>query len=76
LPKLKPLPTKRVLKALARAGWDLRPYKKGKGHYVLVNRDQPGIVTVPRHGTVRKGTLAQIIKSAGLTQNQFRRLYR
>ena len=74
--KLAPRSTKRVLKALARAGWHHRPGKPGKGHHILVHRTLPGIVSVPRHPETRKGTLAQIIKQAGLTLREFDKLYR
>jgi len=75
LPKLTPRPTRRVLRALARAGWTLRP-NGGTKHYVLVHRTLPGIVTIPRHAEVRKRTLGLILKEAGLTLNQFMKLYR
>ncbi len=76
MPKLTPRPTKRVLKALHRAGWKVRPINPGKGHYVLAHPTLPGIVTVPRHTETRKKTLGQIIKQAGLTLARFEKLYR
>ena len=74
--KLTGRPTSRVLKALRRAGWAAKPGKSGSKHHVLVHRDLPGILTVPRHPETRKGTLGKIIKEAGLTQRQFEELYR
>ncbi|KPK79507.1 MAG: hypothetical protein AMJ81_13130 [Phycisphaerae bacterium SM23_33] len=64
-----------MLKALQRAGWQLRE-KGGTRHYVLVRRDLPGIVTVPRHPRIRKKTLGLIIKQAGLTLGEFEKLYK
>ncbi len=64
------------MKALQRAGWELRRPGKGKKHCVLVNPDLPGIVTVPRHPKVKTGTLRSIIKGAGLTVEEFEKLYR
>jgi len=75
LPKLTPRSTRRVLRALQRAGWTLRA-KTGARHHVLVHSGKPGIITVPRHPQVRKKTLGKIIKQAGLTQSQFETLYR
>ena len=74
--RLTPRPTKRILKALSRAGWALRSHNPGSKHYVLEHADLPGILTVPRHSTTKKGTLAAIIKQAGLTREEFERLYR
>jgi len=75
LPKLTSRSTKRVLKALGKAGWTRRPINPGSRHYVLVNPDIPGILTVPRHNMVKKGTLGKIIKQAGLTLVKFEKLY-
>ncbi|HUS46642.1 MAG TPA: type II toxin-antitoxin system HicA family toxin [Phycisphaerae bacterium] len=74
--KLTSRPTGRVLAALKRAGWVPRKTGKGSRHHVLTNEDIPGIVTVPRHRVVKKGTLGQIIKAAGMTLDTFEELYR
>lgn len=73
--KLTDCPTRRVLAALQRAGWELRP-QRGAKHHVLVHRGLPGIVTVPRHQNVKKKTLGKIIKEAHLTLPEFEKLYR
>jgi len=76
LAKLTPRPTRRVLKALQRAGWGRRTNKPGAKHYVLEHMTLPGILVVPRHPRVKKGTLSRIIKAAGLSLAEFKRLYR
>jgi len=43
---------------------------------VLEHLTLPGILVVPRHRVVKKGTLAKIIKQAGLTLAEFNKLYR
>lgn len=73
--KLTSLPTNRVIKALLRAGWQMRA-GAGAKHHVLNNPKIPGILTVPRHPKVQKGTLFKIIRQAGLSVDEFRRLYR
>jgi predicted RNA binding protein YcfA (HicA-like mRNA interferase family) len=73
--KLTPRPTNRVLRALKRAGW-IQRRPAGKRHYVLVNEQLPGIVTVPRHPVTKKGTLRSIIEQAHLTPDEFERFYR
>ncbi|MDP7163639.1 MAG: type II toxin-antitoxin system HicA family toxin [Phycisphaerae bacterium] len=45
-------------------------------HHVLQHPRLPGIVTVPRHGYTKKGTLSRIIKQTGLALRKFDRLYR
>ena len=75
MPKLRQLPTDRILRALGRAGWLPRPSHPGKGHYVLVHRTRPGVVAVPRHPQVKKGTFRSILRQAGLTLDEFERLY-
>lgn len=74
--KITPRPTGRVVKALKRAGWKLRPGKSGAKHYVLVHETLPGILTVPRHREIKAGTLRSILKAAGITPEQFEKLYK
>lgn len=74
--KLTSRPTSRVLKALQRAGWVRRTGRPGAKHTVLENTALPGILVVPRHRNVKKGTLARIIRQAGLTLAEFEQLYR
>lgn len=76
MPKLTPRPTKRILRALRRAGWALRAVKPGTKHYVLKHHTLPGIIAVPRHALTRKKTLGAIIKQAGLTLKEFEEIYR
>jgi len=53
-------------------GWEVRG---GKKHYKLINVSKPGVLTVPR-GTIKKGTLRAILRQAGLTVEEFLRLYK
>ena len=71
--KLTELPTSRVLAALRRAGWEVHA---GAKHYKLVHLTKPGALTVPRSSPLKIGTLRAIIRQAGLTVDQFHRLYR
>jgi predicted RNA binding protein YcfA (HicA-like mRNA interferase family) len=65
LPALKP---KRVIKALERGGFQIR--RITGSHYIL--KKERHIVTVPYHNTdLKRGTLASIIKQAGLTIDEF-----
>ena len=71
--KITELPTRRVLKALHRAGWEVH---EGGKHYKLINPNLPGALTVPRLTPLKKGTIHAIIRSAGLSVDEFLRLYR
>ena len=62
-----------VLRALGRDGW----YIAWQGpHTVLRHPTKPGRVEVPRHRgtTLKLGALASILRQAGLTTDDFRRL--
>lgn len=68
MPKLTELPTRRVLRALQRAGWEIHT---GSKHYKLLHLTRPGAMTVPKGRTVKKGTLRAIIRQAGMTVEDF-----
>jgi predicted RNA binding protein YcfA (HicA-like mRNA interferase family) len=58
----------KVLRALNRDGWFIS--RQSGSHAILRHPVKTGRVVVPRHGggkTLRLGTLAVIIESAGLT---------
>ena len=75
--KLSNLPTKRVLNAFLRAGWQIETtgHKKSK-HTVLSSERSNLILSIPRHRTVKKGLLLKLIKQAGLTVEEFSKFYR
>lgn len=69
LPALKP---REVIRALERAGFEVVRVKGS--HHILVHRDDRSRITnVPAHGSrdLPRGTLADIIKQAGLSIDQF-----
>ena len=70
-PSLSDLPVRNVTRALESVGFT---YVRTKGsHAVYRNRD--GRVTViPRHGVVKRGTLASILRQVGLTADEFLQL--
>jgi predicted RNA binding protein YcfA (HicA-like mRNA interferase family) len=63
------VPHLRAVRALERAGF--RVARQGK-HIVMT--DGRRIVTVPRHDPVNANTMAVLVRAAGLTPEQFRRL--
>lgn len=62
-----------VLRVLARDGWEVT--RQSGSPAVLRHPTKPGRVVVPRHvGTIKVGLMAGILKQAGLTAEDFRRL--
>ena len=70
MPKLPVLTVKEVLKILQSKGFEI-DHTTGS-HYVLYNQDNQKRVTVPYHAKdLPKGTLLAIIKSSGLSKDDF-----
>ncbi len=72
--KLPSLSTREVLKALRKAGFVDAP-TRGKGsHHALTKTEADGtvrLVIVPERNDLPIGTLAAIIKQAGLSRDEF-----
>ena len=69
MPKLPGINHLAAVKALERAGFRLA--RQGK-HVVMT--DGRRIITIPRHNPVNAFTMAGIVKDAGLTVEEFRKL--
>ena len=70
-PALSDLPVRDITRALRAAGFE-RVRVKGSH---AVYRDADGrVVVVPEHGTIKRGTLASILRQAGLTTAEFLKL--
>ena len=70
-PALSDLPVREVARALLAAGFE-RVRVKGSH---AVYRDADGrVAVVPEHGTIKRGTLASILRQAGLTTADFLKL--
>ncbi len=70
LPSLRPA---QVVRALQKDGWEID--RQSGSHVVLVKPERAAIVTVPMHRRdIPRGTLRGILKDAGLTQEEFRKL--
>lgn len=64
---------KEVCKILAKIGYET-DHQTGS-HIILRNRNFPyRRLTVPNHKTIAKGTLRSIIREAGLTVDEFKKL--
>ena len=71
-PALSDLPVRRVTRALEAAGFERT---RVRGSHAVYRRDADGkVAVVPEHGTVKRGTLASILRQAGLTPAEFLKL--
>ncbi len=60
-----------AVKALGNAGFETVK-GRGKGsHIVMAKTDHPGIITIPNHRKLDRGTLRAIIRQAGLSVDEF-----
>jgi len=69
LPKLPGIPHLEAVRALQKAGF--RVAREGK-HVVMT--DGRRIVTIPRHNPVNAFTMGGVVRDAGLTIEEFRKL--
>lgn len=67
-PALSDLPVRKVLRVLESIGF---VYSRTKGSHAVYRHEDGRTVIVPMHGTVKRGTLASIVRQAGLTTAEF-----
>lgn len=76
-PSLPSLSTRQLLNALRHAGFENAP-ARGKGsHHALFKREADGrlrLIIVPERRDIPKGTLAAILKQAGIVRDDFIKL--
>ena len=70
MPKLPVISGVKVVKALAKIGYEV-DHQTGS-HMILRHKEEPQRrLTVPNHDEIAKGTLLAIIKQGGLTREEF-----
>ncbi len=75
--KLPSVSSKKIIKALMKAGFDLAPIRGRGSHQAFVKTDEDGqasLVIVPQRNPMPKGTLLSIIKQSGISRDEFIRL--
>jgi predicted RNA binding protein YcfA (HicA-like mRNA interferase family) len=70
-PALSDLPVRDVTRPLRAAGFER---VRVKGSHAVYRDAEGRVVVVPEHGTVKRGTLASILRQAGLTTAEFLKL--
>lgn len=70
-PSLSDLPVRKVTRALESAGFT---YVRTKGSHGVYRNREGRVTVIPQHGVVKRGTLASILRQAGLTPAEFLKL--
>jgi len=69
MPQLPSISGREVVKAFESLGWS--QVRQSGSHIVLVREGHPATLSVPNHKEVAKGTLRSLIRSAGVTVEDF-----
>jgi predicted RNA binding protein YcfA (HicA-like mRNA interferase family) len=72
LARLPSISAKQMIRALKKAGFEI--YRQIGSHITLVNESIDRQVTIPMHKTVKPGTLHNILKQAGISRDELRKL--
>lgn len=67
-PALADVPVRKVIRALESAGFS---HLRTKGSHAVYRDQQGRVAVIPQHGVVKRGTLASILRQAGLTPAEF-----
>ena len=74
MPILPSLSGKQVVKAFEALGWQV--VRQNGSHLILVKKGHIATLAIPNHKAVAKGTLRGLIRSAGLTVEEFNAAFR
>lgn len=67
-PAFADLPVRKVTRALESVGFS---HVRTKGSHAVYRNEEGRVAVIPRHGVVKRGTLASILRQAGLTLAEF-----
>lgn len=75
-PKLPAVSGKQVITALEKEGWYVKRVRGS--HRVLRHPDIPDAIPVPVHGSrpLKRGTLSSVLRTAGVSRDEFAQLLR
>jgi predicted RNA binding protein YcfA (HicA-like mRNA interferase family) len=69
MPQLPRMSGREVVRAFEKHGWEVA--RQRGSHVIMVKTGQNVTLSIPDHKEVAKGTLRSLIRSAGLTVQQF-----
>lgn len=72
MPALPNLSGREVVKAFSKDGWQIA--RQRGSHIILIKKGHLATLSVPDHREVAKGTLRSLIRSSGLSLEEFIRL--
>ncbi len=70
-PALSDLPVRKVTRVIKSLGFT---YIRTKGSHAVYRHPDGRAVVIPQHGIVKRGTLASILRQAGIKPDEFRDL--
>jgi predicted RNA binding protein YcfA (HicA-like mRNA interferase family) len=70
-PALSDLPVCKVIRALESVGFT---YVRTRGSHAVYRDPEGRVVVIQQHGVVKRGTLASILRQAGLSPDEFLKL--
>jgi predicted RNA binding protein YcfA (HicA-like mRNA interferase family) len=70
-PALSDLPVRKVTWVVESLGF---AYVRTKGSHAVYRHPDGRAVVIPHHGTIKRGTLASILRQAGIKPGEFREL--
>jgi predicted RNA binding protein YcfA (HicA-like mRNA interferase family) len=70
-PALSDLPVRKVTRAIESLGF---AYVRTKGSHAVYRHTDGRAVVIPQHSTIKRGTLASILRQAGVKPDEFRDL--
>lgn len=72
MPALPILSGRKAVRALEKLGWQIA--RQRGSHIIMVREGENVTLSIPDHKEVAKGTLRSLIRSAGITVDEFVRL--
>ena len=69
MPEVPVLSSRQVVRAFERLGWEIA--RRRGSHIILVKEGYIATLSIPDHKQVARGTLRSLIRSAGLTVEEF-----
>ncbi|MGH4024706.1 MAG: type II toxin-antitoxin system HicA family toxin [Pseudonocardiaceae bacterium] len=70
-PALSDLPVRKVTRVIESLGFT---YVRTMGSHAVYRHPDGRAVVIPQHGTIKRGTLASILRQAGIKPDEFREL--
>lgn len=67
--KLPSIGSRKVIKAFRAFGWEV--VRRESSHIIMVKKGEIVTLSIPEHSPVAKGTLRGLIRSTGLTVEEF-----